>query len=191
MRKPATDFTKTANDNMGATLPLDDRDDFDRSDRGLIARADTLVLTSISNADDVVWDMDRFSFIDGDAPDTVNPSLWRQEKLNNLHGLFKLTDRIYQVRGYDVSNITFIEGDTGWIVIDPLTTTETSAAALRLLNTTVGERPVVGLIYTHSHADHFAGAYGVTNDEDVVTGRVPVIAPEGFVREAVSENVTI
>ena len=188
MRKPATQFTRDANASMAAALPLDDPTDGERNGRGLIARADSLKLTSIHTGK-VVWDMDRFDFIDGEAPDTVNPSLWRQEKLNNLHGLFELTDRIYQVRGYDVSNITFIEGDTGWIVIDPLTTTETAGAALELLNTTVGERPVIAVIYTHSHADHFAGAYGVTNDEDVAAGRVPVIAPAGFVEEAVRENV--
>lgn len=188
MPKQATSYTTDANATMAAALPLDDRADFNRNERGLIAREGSLVLTSRA-AGKVVWDMDRFAFIDGDAPDTVNPSLWRQEKLNNLHGLFELTDRIYQVRGYDVSNITFIQGDTGWIVIDPLTTTETAAAALNLINTTVGERPVVGVIYTHSHADHFAGAYGVTNDDDVAAGRVPVLAPAGFVEEAVRENV--
>ena len=159
MSKPATTFTKVANDALGASLPLDDPADAERNERGLIAHAESLVLTSVSS-DAVVWDMDRFAFIAGDAPDTVNPSLWRQEKLNNLHGLFELTDRVYQVRGYDISNITFIRGDTGWIVIDPLTTTETAAAALALLNSTVGERPIVGVIYTHSHAYHFAGAYG-------------------------------
>ncbi len=188
MPNPATTFTKAANDALGASLPLDDPADAERNERGLIAHAESLVLTSVSS-DAVVWDMDRFAFIAGDAPDTVNPSLWRQEKLNNLHGLFELTDRVYQVRGYDISNITFIRGDTGWIVIDPLTTTETAAAALALLNSTVGERPIVGVIYTHSHADHFAGAYGVTNDDDVAAGRVPVIAPAGFVEEAVRENV--
>ncbi|MGI9603775.1 MAG: alkyl/aryl-sulfatase [Acidimicrobiales bacterium] len=188
MTKPASDYTRAANAEVAAALPLDDPTDFERNERGLIARADSLVLTAI-HSDRVVWDMDRFAFIDGDAPDTVNPSLWRQEKLNNRHGLFELTDGIYQVRGYDVSNITFVRGDTGWIVIDPLTTTETAAAALALLNDTVGVRPVVAVIYTHSHADHFAGAYGVTNDDDVAAGRVPVIAPEGFVQEAVAENV--
>jgi len=189
MRKPATSFTRDANAAMAASLPLDDPADAERNERGLIARADSLVLTSVSSDDVVVWDMDRFAFIDGEAPDTVNPSLWRQEKLNNTHGLFELTERVYQVRGYDISNITFIQGDTGWIVIDPLTTTETASAALELLNSTVGKRPVVGVIYTHSHADHFAGAYGVITDEDVASGRVPVIAPAGFVEEAVRENV--
>ena len=186
--KPATDFTRQNHQRYSAALPLDDQDDFERSNRGLLARADSLVIRSL-NGEATVWDMDRFAFIDGEAPDTVNPSLWRQETLTNLHGLFELTEGIYQVRGYDVSNITFIRGETGWIVVDPLTTTETASAALALLTETVEERPVVGVIYTHSHADHFAGAYGVTNDADVASGKVPVIAPDGFVREAVSENV--
>jgi alkyl sulfatase BDS1-like metallo-beta-lactamase superfamily hydrolase len=188
MRKQATDHTIRANAAVADALPLDDSDDFERNERGLIATTDSLVLTNPTTGA-VVWDMDRFAFIDGDAPDTVNPSLWRQERLNNIHGLFELTDGIYQVRGYDISNITFVRGHTGWIVIDPLTTTETAAAGLALVNETVGERPVVGVIYTHSHADHFAGAYGVTNDEDVAAGRVPVIAPSGFIEEAVKENV--
>ncbi|MDH3707409.1 MAG: MBL fold metallo-hydrolase, partial [Acidimicrobiia bacterium] len=188
MRKPASQHTMDANAAVASSLPLDDAADGERNERGLIARADSLVLRS-KRSDRVVWDMDRFEFIQGAAPDTVNPSLWRQETLNNLHGLFELAERIYQVRGYDISNITFIQGDTGWIVIDPLTTSETSAAALALVNETVGERPVVAVIYTHSHADHFAGAYGVTNDDDVAAGRVPVIAPDGFLEEAVRENV--
>ena len=188
MRKPATDHTVHANQAFAADLPLDDPTDQLRNERGLLAHEDSLVLTS-SDSGRVVWDMDRFRFISGAAPATVNPSLWRQEQLNNVHGVFELADRVFQVRGYDISNISFIQGDTGWIVIDPLTSTETAAAALAMLNSTVGERPVTGVIYTHSHADHFAGAYGVTDDEAVASGRVPVLAPSGFVEEAVRENV--
>jgi alkyl sulfatase BDS1-like metallo-beta-lactamase superfamily hydrolase len=188
MRNPASSFTRDANAAVAARLPLDDPTDGERNARGLLVQEDSLI---IHNADTgrVVWDMDRFRFITGEAPDTVNPSLWRQETLTNQHGLFELADRIYQVRGYDIANITFIQGDTGWIVIDPLTTTETASASLDLVNRTVGERPVVAVIYTHSHADHFAGAYGVTDDEAVASGRVPVLAPAGFVEEAVRENV--
>jgi alkyl sulfatase BDS1-like metallo-beta-lactamase superfamily hydrolase len=188
MRKPATTHTRRVNDALAAELPLDEPSDAQRNQRGLLAQADGLVLTSASSGR-VVWDMDRFRFISGPAPDTVNPSLWRQEQLNNMHGVFELADRVYQVRGYDISNISFIEGDRGWIVIDPLTTTETAAAALAQLNATVGERPVTGVIYTHSHADHFAGAYGVISADDARSGRVPVMAPAGFVEEAVRENV--
>ena len=188
MRKPATDHTVHANEAFAADLPLDDPTDQLRNERGLLAHEDSLVLTS-SDSGRVVWDMDRFRFISGAAPATVNPSLWRQEQLNNIHGVFELADRVFQVRGYDISNISFIQGETGWIVIDPLTSTETAAAALAMLNSTVGERPVTGVIYTHSHADHFAGVYGVIDDDDVASGRVPVMAPAGFLEEAVRENV--
>ena len=188
MRKPASSFTRDANAAVAARLPLDDPADGERNGRGLLVHEDSLVLHNTETGR-VVWDMDRFRFITGPAPDTVNPSLWRQETLTNHHGLFELADRIYQVRGYDIANITFVQGDTGWIVIDPLTTTETARASLDLVNRTVGERPVLAVIYTHSHADHFAGAYGVTDDEAVASGRVPVVAPAGFVEEAVRENV--
>jgi alkyl sulfatase BDS1-like metallo-beta-lactamase superfamily hydrolase len=133
--------------------------------------------------------MTSYAFTKGDAPDTVNPSLWRQAKLNMIHGLFEVTDGIYQVRGYDLSNISFVRSDTGWIVLDPLITVESARAALALVNETLGERPVVAVIYSHSHADHFGGVRGVTTSEAVSQGRVRIVAPEGFVHHAVSENV--
>ena len=187
MRKPASGHTRDANTAVAAQLPLDEPSDQERNTRGHLVQEDSLVLTN-KQTGRVVWDMDQFRFIDGDAPDTVNPSLWRQEKHNNIHGLFRLADRVYQVRGYDISNITFIQGGSGWIVIDPLTTTETARASLDLVNRTLGTLPVMAVIYTHSHGDHFAGAYGVIDDDDVASG-VPVIAPKGFVEEAVKENV--
>lgn len=187
MRMPASAHTRETNIALAAQLPLADPSDEERNTRGLLVQEDSLVLTN-KQTGHVVWDMDKFGFIDGDAPDTVNPSLWRQEKLNNVHGLFKLADRVYQVRGYDISNITFIQGESGWIVIDPLTTAETARASLELVNRIVGARPVRAVIYTHSHGDHFAGAYGVIDDGDVASG-VPVIAPKGFLEEAVKENV--
>jgi alkyl sulfatase BDS1-like metallo-beta-lactamase superfamily hydrolase len=188
LRRAATPETAAANRDVADALPLDDPADFERNDRGLVERPESLVLTR-DGSDHVVWDMDRFAFIDGEAPETVNPSLWRQERLNNAQGLFELADRVYQVRGYDISNISFIEGDSGWIVIDPLTTSETARAALDLLFEHKGEKPVHAVIYTHSHADHFAGVLGVTSAEAVAAGAVAIIAPEGFLEAAVFENV--
>ena len=119
----------------------------------------------------------------------MNPSLWRQSQLNAIDGLFEVVPGIYQVRGFDLSNITFVEGDHGRLVIDPLISTETAAAALALYRTHRGDRPVTGVIYTHSHVDHFGGVQGVTTQADVDAGRCPVLAPEGFVEHAVAENV--
>ena len=124
-----------------------------------------------------------------ESVDTVNPSLWRQAQLNNIHGLFEVDDGLWQARGYDISNITFIAGETGWIVIDPLTVEATARACLALANEHLGERPVIAVIYTHSHTDHFGGVLGVTTQADVDAGRCRVIAPEHFLREMVGENV--
>jgi alkyl sulfatase BDS1-like metallo-beta-lactamase superfamily hydrolase len=137
----------------------------------------------------VVWDADEFGFISGDAPDTVNPSLWRQSTLASKQGLFEVVEGIYQVRGLDLSNISFIEGDSGVIVIDPLISRETAAAALALYREHRGDRPVKAVIFTHSHIDHFGGVLGVTTTEEVDAGAVQIIAPEGLVGEAVAENV--
>lgn len=138
----------------------------------------------------VVWTQRGYEFLAApDAPGTVHPNLWRQAQLNALHGLFKVTERIYQVRGFDISNISFIEGDTGIIIIDPLTTAETARAALQLYREHRGDRPVTGMIYTHSHADHFGGARGVLDERDAITRRVPIVAPKGFMWHTVSENV--
>lgn len=169
------------------SLPFKDRQDFDFATRGYIG---TLADPIIRRADGgVAWDLNAYAGLDGEAPATVNPSLWRQAQLLAKSGLFQVSDRIWQVRGFDVSNVTFIKGDTGWIVIDPLTTAETAKAALQLANEKLGERPVVAVIYTHSHADHFGGVKGMVSQADVDAGKVQVIAPEGFLEEAVSENV--
>lgn len=185
--KPATPATSAANAAVAERLPLDDPQDFEFADRGYLAtRADPC----IHGADgEVLWDLDRFKFIEGPAPDTVNPSLWRQAKLNARHGLFEVTDGIYQVRGFDLANVTFIRGKTGWIVIDPLTCAETARAALELVNEKLGPRPIHTVIYTHSHVDHFGGVRGVVDAEDVAAGRTAIVAPEGFLEAAVSENV--
>ncbi|WP_174774893.1 alkyl/aryl-sulfatase [Cellulosimicrobium cellulans] len=185
--KPATPAVVAQNTALLQTLPFADTRDFDDATRGLLARREPNAIT----ADDgrVVWDNDTYAFLEGDAPDTVNPSLWRQSRLVAEQGLFEVTDGIYQVRGFDLSNVTFIEGSTGVIVLDPLISTETAAAALALYREHRGDRPVTGIIYTHSHVDHFGGVKGVTTQEDVDAGRVPVVAPEGFTEHAIAENV--
>lgn len=169
------------------SLPFSDTEDFDDANRGLVGRREPNAVTAEDGR--VVWDNDTYDFIEGDAPDTVNPSLWRQSTLAATDGLFEVVPGLYQVRGLDLSNISFVEGETGVIVIDPLISTETAAAALALYREHRGDRPVTGVIYTHCHVDHFGGVKGVTTQEDVDAGRVPVLAPEGFVEHAVSENV--
>ena len=189
-RRDATQHTKAVLNTVlqGSGLDWLDQQDFEDASRGFIAKLDTPTVTKEDGTP--IWDLTAYAFLEReDAPETVNPSLWRQARLNMLHGLFKVTDRVYQVRGMDLSVISFIEGDTGWIVIDPLISAEVAAASLELVNERVARRPVVAVIYTHSHIDHWGGVKGVTSDDDVVAGRCRVIAPEGFVEAAVSENV--
>lgn len=186
-QNPPSAHIRAANHAMLETLPFDDVQDFEDARRGFIAALDPAIVRSASG--DIVWDGESYAFLTGDAPDSVNPSLWRQSLLVNAQGLFEVVEGIYQVRGLDLSHITFVESDTGIIVIDPLISTETAAAALALYREHRGDRPVVAVIYTHSHADHFGGVFGVTTQADVDAGRVQVIAPEGFVAHAVSENV--
>jgi alkyl sulfatase BDS1-like metallo-beta-lactamase superfamily hydrolase len=167
-----------------------DRADFEDATRGLIAKPDTLTIRNAKG--DVVWDLEAYKKYIGDdkaAPDTVNPSLWRNAQLNMHHGLFKVHDRIFQVRGYDLSNITFIEGDTGWIVLDPLISAETAKAAFELVTKHLGQRPIRAVIYSHSHIDHYGGVRGVVNEDDVKAGKVQILAPEHFAEHAISENV--
>ena len=183
--KDATEHTRTAN----APVELGfDPADFERASRGLVATHPT---GQISSPFGVVWDTARHDFIErgSENPDTVHPSLWRQAQLNAIHGLFEVAPGIWQARGYDISNITFIAGETGWIVIDPLTSEPTARACLELADEHLGARPVVAVIYTHSHADHFGGVLGVTTREDVAAGRCRIIAPEHFLRETIEENV--
>ncbi|MFE6892120.1 alkyl/aryl-sulfatase [Streptomyces sp. NPDC057694] len=187
MPKPAQPFITQQQAELRERLPFSDRQDFEDATRGLIARRVPSAVTAEDGR--TVWDNDTYAFLRGEAPDTVNPSLWRQSQLVAEQGLFEVVEGIYQVRGLDLSNITFVEGDTGVVVIDPLISTETAAAALALYREHRGERPVTGVVYTHSHVDHFGGVKGVTTQEDVDAGRVPVIAPEGFTEHAVAENV--
>jgi alkyl sulfatase BDS1-like metallo-beta-lactamase superfamily hydrolase len=183
----ATGPIAKANARMQLRLPFADTDDFDDARRGRIGSLSDGVIRATDGR--VVWDVDAYGFLDDECPETVNPSLWRQAQLASIHGLFEVTDGIYQVRGLDLSNMTIVEGDSGVLVIDPLVSTECAAAALALYREHRGVRPVVGLLYTHSHVDHFGGARGVVSEEDVASGRVPVFAPAGFLKHAFSENV--
>ena len=184
---PATEATRHAITEAAATLPLQDRQDFEDASRGLVARSAERQV----RADDgrVVWDLDGYAFLDAPVPDTANPSLWRQSQLLIKDGLFEVVPGIYQVRGYDLSIMTVVEGETGVIVIDPLISKETAAAAFALYTEHRGARPVTAMIYTHSHVDHFGGVKGVITEEDATSGRVPVIAPEGVMDHAIAENV--
>ncbi len=189
--KPPTEAIAAANRGHRSTLPFEDTRDFADADRGFIAGLDPCVVTAADGR--VVWDNDSYGFLEGpgseQAPDSVHPSLWRQSQLCAKQGLYEVVPGIYQVRGLDLSNISFIEGDTGVIVIDPLVCTETAAAALALYRAHRGERAVRAVIYTHSHVDHFGGVLGVTTQEAVDVGEVAVLAPEGFTEHAVQENV--
>ncbi|HEU5484272.1 MAG TPA: alkyl sulfatase dimerization domain-containing protein [Microlunatus sp.] len=169
------------------SLPMSDTADFADADRGFLGALEPGVVRAADGR--VVWESDSYAFLRGDAPPSVNPSLWRQSILAAKQGLYEVVDGIYQVRGLDLSNLTVVEGDSGIIVIDPLISTETAAAALALYRKHRGERPVVAVIYTHSHVDHFGGVFGVASQAEVDAGRIQVIAPVGFTEHAVSENV--
>lgn len=184
----ATTHTVKANAEFAQTLPLTEQRDFDEAKRGLIARPTGQIRTAAGR---VLTDFDAFKFIDGAAPATVNPSLWRHAKLNAEFGLFKVTDGIYQLRGFDIANMTLIEGKTGWIVVDPLTARETSAAAIAFARTHLGPKPVSAIIFTHSHVDHFGGIFGVVTPDEITARKIPVIAPDGFIEEATSENILV
>ncbi|MCY1671023.1 MBL fold metallo-hydrolase [Novosphingobium sp. SL115] len=179
-----TDATRQVNAAALADLPMADRRDFDFAQRGFIAtRKDPIIRDAAGKP---VWNTTALAFAKGDAPASVNPSLWRHAQVLGKAGLFRVTDRIWQVRGFDVANITFVRGDKGWIVIDPLTATETATAAYDLISEQVAKLPVSAMIYTHSHVDHFGGAAAFT---DALAKDAPIIAPLGFTRAAVSENV--
>lgn len=182
-----TDATMTANARAADAFDLGDPGDFEAANRGFIARDEPLVVKAEDGR--VIWNRPAYDFIEGEAPPTVNPSLWRQAKLNNIYGLFEVADGVYQVRGYDLANMTVIEGKTGRILVDTLTTAETSRAALDLVERELGKRPIKAVIITHSHIDHFGGALGVIDPADVKSGKVRLIAPEGFLEEAASENI--
>jgi alkyl sulfatase BDS1-like metallo-beta-lactamase superfamily hydrolase len=179
--------TAALNASVRERLPLDDPQDFEDAKRGLIASDAELRIAGRDGAP--IWDMPAYGFVEGDAPPSVNPSLWRQERLNNIHGLFEVTKGVYQLRGYDLANMSLIEGETGWIVVDPLTARETAAKAIAFARQHLGDKPVSAVIFTHSHVDHFGGVLGILSAEDAQRRKVPIIAPESFIEEATSENV--
>ena len=185
----ASQHTLEKNQQIADFLPLDDQQDFIEARKGLIASEERILITKASG--ETVWDTDAYTFMEGDAPKTVNPSLWRQEKLNNIHGLFEVSEGIYQLRGYDLSNMTLIKGDTGWIVVDPLTVEETARHAFNFAMQHLEKLPIKAIIYTHSHIDHFGGVQGIVSDEDIAKNNIRIIAPEGFMEEATSENVIV
>ena len=162
--------------------------DFEDAKRGLIARPTGKILAADGS---VLRDFAAYDFLQGTAPDTVNPSLWRHAQLNANIGLFKVMDGVYQLRGFDIANITLIEGKTGWIVVDTLTSRESATAAMAFAEQHLGKKPVSGLVLTHAHADHFGGALGVLSQADAAQRKVPIVAPAGFMEEATSENVLV
>ena len=187
-KSPST-FTVEAQEHQREILPLSDTRDFDEAKKGFIAAPDYKQI--MAEAGHVAWDMGSYEWLlEGKDFDSIHPSLQRQAILNMAYGLFEvIPDKIYQVRGFDLANISFIKSDTGWIIFDPLTAKETAAAALTFINEQLGERPVVAVVYSHSHADHYGGVRGVVDEADVASGKVKIIAPVGFMEHAVAENV--
>jgi alkyl sulfatase BDS1-like metallo-beta-lactamase superfamily hydrolase len=186
--RDAEPATRAANAAMAARLPFGDVAAFEAAKRGLIAPLPEGLIRTASGT--VLWNLGEYAFIDGElAPATVNPSLWRMARLNLANGLFKVTERLYQLRGFDISNMTVIEGETGLILIDPLTTAEVARAALAHYYMHRPQKPVIAVIYTHSHIDHYGGVRGVIDEDDVKAGKVAVIAPDGFMEAIAGENV--
>ena len=189
--KPATAATKAANAAVLRALPFNNKQAFEDSKKGFIAPLENNGVVKNAKGD-IVWDLPKFDFLSGDkpAPDTVNPSLWRQAQImQHYTGLFKVTEGIYQVRGLDISNITFIEAPEGVIVMDPLVSAEVAKAGLELYRKHRGNKPVVAVIHSHSHIDHYGGVKGVVSQEEIDSGKVKVYAPTGFTEAALNENV--
>ncbi len=186
--KAAEPATVQANADFAKSLPWADKQSFDDARRGFVAALPGGLIPGTGPLP--TWNMGAYAFLDkAEAPATVNPSLWRQAQLNSIHGLFKVTEGMYQLRGMDLSNMTVIEGKTGLIIIDPLTTAETAKAAMDLYYQHRAQKPVVAVIYSHGHLDHFGGVKGVISEEDVAAGRAKVYAPDGFMETAVAENI--
>lgn len=185
--KPASAATVAAQKAAQASLPAEDGRDAEFAMRGFLGSLTDPVIRNAQGQP--VWNVAAYDWVDGPPPATVNPSLWREVSNLRKHGLFEVGDGVWQVRGFDISNMTVVRGATGWIVIDPLTTRETAAAAIGLVNAKLGKRPVSAVIYSHSHADHFGGVRGITSDADVKAGKTVIIAPGKFMEETASENV--
>jgi len=190
----ATPATKSLNKSVLKSLPFQNQQDFKDAQRGLIAKPDGLRIKD-KNGSGFIWNMPEYDFINNypdptQAPGSVNPSLWRQALLNNIHGLFKVTEGIYQVRGFDLANMTIIEGKSGWIIVDPLTAAETAEAALLFAQKSLGVKPIKAILFTHSHIDHFGGVQGILKHlSEKQKVQLRIIAPEGFIEEATSENI--
>jgi len=185
--EPATEFTTQAMADARQRVAADDRRDFEDASRGFIAtREDTVIRNA---AGEPLYDLSSYDLLKADAPPTVNPSLWRHAGILTMHGLFTVAEGIYQVRGFDVATVSFIDAGTGWIVVDPLTTVEAARAAFELVTEHLGSKPVLAVIYSHSHGDHYGGVLGVTTAEAAKSGAVQIIAPDGFLEHAVSENI--
>ncbi|ACA88523.1 alkyl/aryl-sulfatase [Shewanella woodyi] len=185
---PASSYTIEANRQQLEKLPFDDTQDFTDANRGFIASLPDLKVSGSKG--ETIWNNPGYQFIEGEAPASVNPSLWRQASLNNIQGLFEVTKGVYQIRGFDLANMTLIQGKSGWIVVDPLTTAETAAVAIDFVNKQLGEKPVSAIVFTHSHMDHFGGALGLfKGDINAELAGVDIVAPAGFMHEATSENV--
>jgi alkyl sulfatase BDS1-like metallo-beta-lactamase superfamily hydrolase len=179
----------TTLDEARRLVAADDRRDFDFAGRGFIAtRADPVIRRDDGR---VAYDLSAYDFLAAEAAESANPSLWRQAQILTRHGLFQVAERIWQVRGFDVSTVTFIDAGSGWIVVDPLTTVEVARAALELVGQHVAQKPVLAVIYSHSHVDHYGGVGGVASAADVTAGKIKIIAPEGFLEHAVSENIIV
>ncbi len=184
----ASTATIKFNENFAKSLDLNNPRDFDDAKRGFVARPSGKITTATG---EVLVDFDDFKFEEGMAPHTVNPSLWRHAIPNAQFGLFKVTEGVYQLRGFDIANMTLIEGKSGWIVVDPLTCRESAESAIAFARKQLGNKPVSAIIFTHSHVDHFGGALGVISSQEVAKRKLPVIAPDGFMEEATSENVMV
>jgi alkyl sulfatase BDS1-like metallo-beta-lactamase superfamily hydrolase len=186
--KPATPATASANQAVRQAVAAFDKRDFDDAARGKLAELNDPLVKAADGR--IVWDTRKFDFLKGEASASVNPSLWRNQQLQHAQGLFKVADGIYQIRGYDIANMTLVEGNTGWIVIDTMLTAPVARAGLKLaMDTLKSNKPVVAVIYTHSHADHFGGVRGVVDEADVRSGKVKIIAPDAFMEHAIAENV--
>lgn len=186
-KKEATSFTTKTNNDLLNYLPFSDQTDYENARKGFIATIDEGVIKLPDGRNS--YSMKQFDFIKGDAPAAANPSLWRQSELNSINGLFKVTEGIYQIRGFDLANMTLIKGKTGWIIIDPLTVPATSKAAMKLVDEQLGKHPVKAVIFSHSHIDHFGGVKGIVSEEEVKSGAVTIYAPKGFFENSISENV--
>jgi alkyl sulfatase BDS1-like metallo-beta-lactamase superfamily hydrolase len=182
-------YTIELQNGLRKTLPFEDKRDSEEAKKGFIAAPAYKKI--MADAGNVAWDMGSYEFLlQGKDFDSVHPSLQRQAIINMAYGLYEVVpDKIYQVRGFDLANISFVKSDTGWIVFDPLTSKETARAALELVNEKLGKRPVVAVVYSHSHGDHFGGVRGVVDEADVKAGKVQILAPSGFMEHAISENV--